>query len=194
MSTLGEIESALKTCLEEGNDKISLLHCVSSYPCPIEFSNLNKIGTLAKSFGVISGFSDHTIETTTPSIAIACGARIIEKHITLDKGMDGPDHNFSLTPNEMNEMVSLARQVEKSLSNHQITKSPAELSSKQNLRRSIYAAFDLSAGDVITEDCIAIKSPGDGLPVKYLNLIIGKRLISSVKKDFPLSWELFLNS
>ena len=160
MSSLGEIEDAIEACLEEGNNKISVLHCVSSYPCPLEFTNLSKIKNITDTFGVISGFSDHTIETITPSIAVASGARVIEKHITLDKGMDGPDHNFSLTPNEMFEMVKLVRKIEASLSGHSLSKSPAELSSKQNLRRSIYAAQDLYSGDVLTEKCISIKSPG----------------------------------
>ncbi len=80
------------------------------------------------------------------------------------------------------------------MDDHQISKSPAELTSKQNLRRSIYAAIDLHVGDIITEECIAIKSPGDGLPVKYLNTIMGKRLLKSINKDYPLNWDLFLNS
>mgnify|MGYP001318265845 FL=1 len=105
--------------------------------------------------------------------------------------MDGPDHNFSLTPSEMVEMVSLVRKIEVSLSGHSLSKSPAELSSKQNLRRSIYAAQDLFSGDILTEECISIKSPGDGLPVKYLDLIIGKRLIGNISKDYPLNWKLF---
>ena len=193
MSSLGEIEVAVEACLEEGNDRIAVLHCISSYPCPIEFTNLNRIKTISDTFGVISGFSDHTIETITPSLAIASGARIVEKHITLDKGMDGPDHNFSLIPNEMIEMVTLVRKVEKSLSNHQLKKSPAELLSKQNLRRSIYAAIDLNPGDIITEDCIAIKSPGDGLPVKYLDIILNKRINGNIKKDYPINWDLFFN-
>ena len=106
--------------------------------------------------------------------------------------MDGPDHNFSLVPHEMKEMVSLARKAEKAISSDDNTSS-AELSSKQNLRRSIYASTNLSAGDIITPEAICIKSPGDGIPAKYYDLLIGKRLILSIEQDYPLSWKNFLN-
>ncbi len=192
MAKLGDIETAIEICLKNSNNKIAVLHCVSSYPCPLEYINLSRITEITETFKVIGGLSDHTVEIETPSLAVVGGARIVEKHITLDKGMDGPDHNFSLTPNEMNKMVSLVRKTELALKNNEQS-SPAELSSKQNLRRSIYAAFDLKPGDVITEENLAIKSPGDGIPVKYFDILIGKRIISEVKKDFPLTWSNFFN-
>ena len=136
--------------------------------------------------------SDHTSGVIIGAVSVMYGASIVEKHITLDKGMDGPDHNFSLTPNEMSKMVSLVRKTELALKNNE-KNSPAELSSKQNLRRSIYAKFDLNPGDVITEQNLSIKSPGDGIPVKYFDILIGKRIISAVKKDFPLNWSHFFN-
>ena len=98
MSSFGDIELAINECLENGNNQIAVLHCISSYPCPLEFSNLGRINELSRTFGIISGLSDHTEETITPSLAVVAGAKIIEKHITLDKGMDGPDHIFSLIP------------------------------------------------------------------------------------------------
>ena len=182
---------AIEICLKNGNNNIAVLHCVSSYPCPIEYINLKKIAHIAKTFNVVSGLSDHTKEIETPSLAIVSGARIIEKHITLDKGMDGPDHKLSLNPVEMKKMVDLSRKAELAIKNND-TYSPAELASKQNLRLDIYAAYDLNQGDVITEKNLSIKSPGDGIPVKFIDILMGKRIISAVKKDFPLRWSNFL--
>ena len=193
MANLGEIETAINICLENDNPNIALLHCVSSYPCDIEFSNLGRIKQINNSFGVITGFSDHTQEYYTPSLAVALGARIIEKHITLDKGMDGPDHNFSLEPHEMKKMVVLIRKSEKAISNHQIEKSTAELISRQNLRRSIYASSDLKTGDIATAETLIIKSPGDGIPAKFYDLILNKRIIKDIFADNPFDWSHFFN-
>ena len=193
MSSFGDIELAINICLENGNDKIAVLHCISSYPCPLEFSNLGRISELSRTFGIISGLSDHTEETITPSLAVVAGAKIIEKHITLDKGMDGPDHIFSLTPPEMSEMVNILRKTEKAIYYNPFRTSPAELNTKQNLRRSIYSAIEISPGDIITEEVLSIKSPGDGIPAKYYDILIGKRAIQKVEPDHPLKWSHFFN-
>lgn len=144
-------------------------------------------------FKVIPGFSDHTVETITPAFSVSMGSRIIEKHVTLDKGLDGPDHNFSLTPNEMKETISLINNVQHAINGIGFSSSDVELIAKSNLRRSIYANGDLKRGDVMTMENIAIKSPGDGIPVKYLDLILGKRIITEVDDDFPLKWSDFFN-
>ena len=191
MSSFGEIETAINECLLNGNNKIAVLHCVSSYPCPIEFSNLSRIREISRTFGVITGYSDHTEEIITPSLAVVAGAKIIEKHVTLDKGMDGPDHIFSLTPPEMNEMVNILRKTEKSLVYNAFMSSPAELNAKQNLRRSIYAC-EINQGDIITEEVLSIKSPGDGIPAKYYDILLGKRAIQKIDLDHPLKWSHFL--
>ena len=193
MSSFGDIELAINECLENGNNQIAVLHCISSYPCPLEFSNLGRINELSRTFGIISGLSDHTEETITPSLAVVAGAKIVEKHITLDKGMDGPDHIFSLTPPEMSEMVKLLRKTEKAIYYNAFRSSPAELNAKQNLRRSIYSASNINPGDVITEDTLSIKSPGDGIPVKYYDILIGKRAIQKIEADHPLKWSHFFN-
>ncbi len=193
MATLGEIEAAVDVVLSEGNSELSVLHCVSSYPCPLEASNLSRIDLIKKAFGVISGFSDHTVEPHTPAFSMALGARVIEKHVTLDKGLDGPDHNFSLVPSEMEIMISLIKNIHAAINGHGFKASDVELSAKSNLRRSLYANGQLSAGDVMTLENISIKSPGDGLPVKYLNLILGKKISRKVEDDFPLAWDDFFN-
>ena len=163
--------------LAEGNNKISVLHCVSSYPCPLESSNLSRIDLIAKTFNIISGFSDHTVEHHTPAFSMTMGARVIEKHITLDKGLDGPDHNFSLVPSEMKLMMKLIHSIHEAINGNGFSPSNIELSAKSNLRRSLYAKGELNRGDVMTLENIAIKSPGDGIPVKFLHLILGKRII-----------------
>lgn len=193
MATIGEIDDAIQCVFRAGNEKVCVLHCVSSYPCPIEQSNLSRIGKIRETFGVISGYSDHTIEVVTPAFAILQGARVIEKHVTLDKGLDGPDHNFSLVPEEMAQMVDLVSQAYAATRGNGLRTSDAELSAKSNLRRSLYAASTMGPGDIITESTLAIKSPGDGLPVKYRDIVLGRRLIKSVSEDSPLTWEHFLN-
>lgn len=193
MATIGEIEDAINAVLATGNKDIAVLHCVSSYPCPIEDSNLRRIKMIQDTFKVIPGFSDHTVETITPAFSVSMGSRIIEKHVTLDKGLDGPDHNFSLTPNEMKETISLINNVQHAINGIGFSSSDVELIAKSNLRRSIYANGDLKRGDVMTMENIAIKSPGDGIPVKYLDLILGKRIITEVDDDFPLKWSDFFN-
>lgn len=193
MASIGEIEDAINTVLKEGNEKICVLHCVSSYPCDIEHANLGRIKLISDTFNVISGYSDHTIEVETPSIALAAGARVIEKHVTLDKGLDGPDHNFSLEPKDMKRMVQLAQSVQKAINGVGFMPSDAELSAKANLKRSLYAKLDLKRGDVMTLENISIKSPGDGIPAKYFNILVGKRIIQDVTEDYPLRWEHFFN-
>lgn len=193
MASVGEIELAIDTVLSEGNQNLAVLHCVSSYPCPVEAANLTRINLIKDTFGVVPGYSDHTVEDFMPAFAMTLGARVIEKHVTLSKGLDGPDHNFSLVPSEMKSMIQLMNKVHKSMNGNGFRSSDIELSAKSNLRRSIYASGDLSRGDVITYENIAIKSPGDGIPVKYLDLILGKRVIQNIEDDFPLSWEHFFN-
>jgi sialic acid synthase SpsE len=152
-------------------------------------ANLSRIKRISDSFGVITGFSDHTLETITPSLAVSLGARVIEKHVTLGKEMDGPDHNFSLVPDEMIEMVDLIRKTEKALNSHQMDISSSELNAKQNLRRSIYAAREIHPGERLCRDSLVIKSPGDGIPADQYDFILDKELKVGIKEDFPLKWE-----
>jgi len=193
MASFGEIEDAIQICLHAGNEKLMILHCVSSYPCPLELANLSKIKRLSDAFGVITGYSDHTVECETPALSVIAGARIIEKHVTLNKGMDGPDQHFSLNPDEMRRMVGLVRKAEASINYHQLDESSAELSSKQNLRRSIYTSCSLGPGDMLTSETMAIKSPGDGIPARYFELLLGRRILRHIDSDSPLSWDDVLN-
>jgi N,N'-diacetyllegionaminate synthase len=193
MATIGEIDDAIQCVLRAGNDQICVLHCVSSYPCPINQSNLSRITRIRDTFGVVSGYSDHTVEIYTPAFAVLQGARVIEKHVTLNKGLDGPDHNFSLNPIEMSEMVDLVKKAHEALNGMGLRGSEAELTAKANLRRSLYAACNMGPGDIFTESALAIKSPGDGIPVRYRDIILGKRLLKGISEDTPLTWGHFLN-
>ncbi len=193
MASIGEIEEAINAVLAEGNAEIAVLHCVSSYPCPIEDSNLGRINLIHQTFGVVAGYSDHTTEYYTPAFSLAMGARVIEKHITLDKGFDGPDHHFSLIPSEMTLMMDLVLNIQQAINGNNFRASDIELIAKSNLRRSLYAKGDIDRGDIVNLQNISIKSPGDGIPVKYLHLILNKRIIKSVKDDEPIDWSNFFN-
>ena len=193
MATMGEVETAIDIMIEAENPNVVVLHCVSAYPCDIRLANLARIKKIGDTFDVIPGYSDHTVEVETPALAAVLGARVIEKHITLNKGSDGPDQHFSLEPEEMARMVNLVRKSEAAIEANKSDIAGFELTARQNLRRSIYAAVDLGPGDLITPDSIVIKSPGDGLPAKYYDVIIGRRLISEVKEDHPLAWDNLLN-
>ena len=148
-----------------------------------------RIKRIADTFGVIVGYSDHTIEHETPALSVIAGARIVEKHVTLDKGMDGPDQHFSIDPYQMGKMVDLVRNAEQSMSSHVMDISPAELAARQNLRRSIYVSCDLGPGDVLNTKTMIIKSPGDGIPARYFDILLGRRLMRGLEADSPLNWD-----
>jgi len=193
MASFGEIEDAIGLCLAAGNPNVMVLHCVSSYPCALEFANLPRIKRIAESFGVIAGYSDHTIEHETPALSVIAGARIVEKHVTLDKGMDGPDQHFSINPDEMIKMIDLVRKAEGAIAPHPMDVSPAELAAKQNLRRSIYISCDLGPGDMLTAETMVIKSPGDGIPARYYDILLGRRILRNIESDSPLTWDDIMN-
>ncbi len=188
MATLGEIESALKWIRQEGEDRVVVLHCVSSYPTPLEQANLRVINTLRSAFNVLVGYSDHTLGITAPLVAVALGAKVIEKHFTLDKDLPGPDHGASLNPDELMSMIREIRSVERALGDGEKRLMPVEVENKKVSRKSIVARHDLKAGTVLTEDEVALKRPEGGLSPKFLPLILGKPLAVDVKKDEFIQW------
>lgn len=189
MSTLGDIEEAVNAVLEVGNPNLILLHCVSSYPATAAESNLSMIPRLAETFGVISGFSDHFPENFLIPPAIAMGARVIEKHITLDRSMKGPDHIFSLEPSDLKLMAEQAKATFIAIGNGIKTISPGEYRTVQRLRRSLFARVAIPAGVVITRDMVVIKSPGIGILPKYLDLIVGRQARTFIDADHPIIWD-----
>jgi len=189
MSTLGDIEEAVNTVLEAGNPNLILLHCVSSYPASAAESNLRMIPRLAESFQVVSGFSDHFPESFLVPPAIALGARVIEKHVTLNHSLKGPDHIFSLEPLELKSMVAQAQATFTALGNGIKAISAGEYRTVQRLRRTLFARVAIPAGTTIAREMLIIKSPGIGILPKYIDLIVGRQARAHINADHPITWD-----
>jgi len=185
MATLGEIEDAIFVLMKYGaeRDKLTVLHCNTEYPTPMEDVNLKAMLTIGQAFGVNIGYSDHTLGIEVPIAAVALGATVIEKHFTLDRNLKGPDHKASLEPYELKSMVTAIRNIEKAIGGSG-RKEPS-ISESRNVaiaRKSIHLNKNLSKGQVITEDDIISLRPGDGIsPMEWEN-IIGKKLIIDKNK------------
>lgn len=188
MATLGEIEEAVASVLEVGNPNLILMHCVSSYPCAAADANLLMIPKLASTFGVVSGFSDHFPGIFLDPVAVGLGARVIEKHITLDKSMKGPDHIFSLLPHEVVQLVDECNLTFTALGSGVKTVSSSEIRSLQKLRRSLFAKVDILEGQMISPDMLTIKSPGIGILPRYIDIISGRVAKKYIAKDSPINW------
>ncbi len=182
MCEMQDIEAALKVLTDNGlsKDKISILHCNTEYPTPFKDVNLLAMNELQERFGVRVGYSDHTKGIEVPIAAVALGAEIIEKHFTLDRNMEGPDHKASLEPDELKAMVSAIRNIELALGDGHKTVSKSERKNIAVARKSIVAAKNIKAGEVFSENNLAVKRPGNGIsPMDWEN-VIGK----TAKKDF----------
>lgn len=189
MASEEEIEEAVTTAREAGCNDMILLHCISSYPAPIDQANLRQIPELTRRFGVISGLSDHTMGTTAAVTAVALGACVIEKHFTLSRQDKGPDSEFSLEPQEMERLCVETEDAWNALGKAGYMRKEAEEKSKI-FRRSVYFVRDLAKGAEITRDDIRRIRPGMGLTPKFLDQIIGRKTITQVKKGTPTSWDL----
>ena len=182
MCEMQDIEAALKVLTDNGlsKDKISILHCNTEYPTPFKDVNLLAMNELKERFSVKIGYSDHTKGIEVPIAAVALGAEIIEKHFTLDRNMEGPDHKASLEPDELKAMVSAIRNIELALGDGHKTISESERKNIAVARKSIVAAKDIKAGEVFNENNLTVKRPGNGIsPMDWEN-VIGK----TAKKDF----------
>ncbi len=173
IATKQEIADVVKICKNEGNEDIILLKCTSAYPAPLEDANLLTIKDLADTFDVISGFSDHTLGTTAPIVAVTLGAKVIEKHFILDKSIGGPDADFSLDKKEFLQMIQAIRDTEKLLGKVDYTMSEKKLNSRF-FSRSLYVCKDIKKGEKFTNKNVKSIRPGYGLHPKYLNDLIGK--------------------
>ena len=169
-----DIELAVKTCRDAGNNDITLLKCTSSYPAPVEEANLIMMQQFAKDFGVKVGLSDHTLGTTVPVVATALGAAVIEKHFILDKSIGGPDASFSLDEKEFTEMVKAVRDAEKAVGNISYETTEKQKAGKA-FARSLYVAEDIKEGELFTEKNIRSVRPGFGMHPKYYRDIVGLR-------------------
>jgi pseudaminic acid synthase len=180
-----EIEEAVTTARDSGCKDLILLHCISSYPAPIDQANLKQIPELSKRFNVLSGLSDHTMGTVASVTAIAMGASIIEKHFTLSRKDKGPDSDFSLEPTELKQLCLDTKAAWAALGKFGYERKPAE---KENLkfRRSLYFVKDIKEGEVITTEHVRSIRPGFGISPKYLNQIIGKKSKHAICRGTPV--------
>lgn len=188
MATLGEVERAVRTIRELNNGELILLHCTTNYPCPPEEVNLRAMLTLRQAFDTRVGYSDHTLGSEVPVAAVALGAEIIEKHITLDKHMEGPDHSASLDPGEFREMVRQIRAIEVALGNGVKWPNPSEEKIKHLVRRRIVAAHELAAGTCLDWAHLEFKRANKGLFVELAETIIGRCTAKTLAADEPLDW------
>ena len=183
MCNVDEIREAISLLKEHGAGEIRLLHCTTEYPTPYEDVNLRAMATLEKEFGVKVGYSDHTKGIEVPIAAVAMGATIIEKHFTLDKNMEGPDHKASLEPTELKAMVDAIRNIEKAVGDGVKKPAQSEIKNINIARKSIVAKCDIKKGEILTEANITTKRPGDGInPMKW-NEVIGSSAVRDFKED-----------
>lgn len=185
MSTMDEVEWALNILNDSGasNNKITLLHCNTEYPTPMKDVNLRAMLAIGEKLGVQVGYSDHTIGIEIPIAAVAMGARVIEKHLTLDKKMQGPDHSASIEPDEFSLMCKSIRNIEKALGDGIKRPTPSEIINRSIVRKSIVAKTHINIGEIFTEENIGVKRPGTGLSPMQWDFVIGKRAKVSFKPD-----------
>lgn len=183
MATAAEVKEAINTVRKAGNQRIVLLHCMSSYPADAKLANLRAIQSMQKQFGVSVGYSDHTIGYETALAAVALGACVIEKHFTIDRSLPGPDQKLSLEPDELKRLINGIRIVELALGNGVKRPVKAEKPIASLVRRSLVAACDIPAGTELTEKHIAIKRPGTGLVPAMLTKLIGHRTTKYIKQE-----------
>lgn len=191
MAAVGEIDEAVRTFTATGNRQLCLLHCVSEYPARPESVNLRFIPTLGGMFPFPVGFSDHTLGIGTAIGAVSLGAKVIEKHLTLDRTMEGPDHHYALQPDEFIAMGTNIRAVEKALGSSMKTVSAEEKRKSGLYWRSIHAAENLPEGTVLTETHVSIVRPNDGLHPRHLDDIIGMTVARAVPAGTALTWDSF---
>ncbi|MGM0520435.1 MAG: pseudaminic acid synthase [Campylobacterota bacterium] len=187
IATIDEIQDAVDICKSVGNEDIVLLKCTSAYPAALEDANLATIPNLAQTFGVMSGFSDHTLGTTAPIVATTLGAKVIEKHFILDKSIGGPDAAFSLDKKEFTQMIQAVRDTEKLMGKVDYTMTEKKEKSRQ-FARSLYVSQDIKKGEVFTKENIRSVRPGYGMHPKYLKTILGE----TAQRDYEFGERLNL--
>ena len=190
MANDNEILEAIEAALEGGCEQLAILHCVSGYPAPASDYNLKTLLDMQERFGVVVGLSDHTIDNTSAILSVAMGSSIIEKHITLNRNGGGPDDSFSI---EESELTELCRSVKLSWQSLGKVDYGIKASEKESVkfRRSLYFVKDIKSGNLITSEHVKSIRPGYGLPPKYLNKVIGSRMIKDGTKGMPVNFDMF---
>jgi len=185
MATLGEIEAAIDAVEQAGTprDRITLLHCTTEYPTPMDEVNLSAMVNMGKAFGVPVGYSDHTQGIEVPIAAVALGATVIEKHFTLDRTLPGPDHRASLEPAELKAMVAGIRNIEKAMGDGIKRPGPGELKNKPIARKSLVAAQPIREGEPFTADNLTAKRPGTGISPMRWDEVVGRKAARNFEED-----------
>ena len=185
MADMGEIEDALNVLINAGSKRedIRILHANTMYPTPMEDVNLKAMVTIGKAFDLVYGYSDHTLGIEVDIAAVAMGAQVIEKHFTLDKTMNGPDHKASLEPDELNAMVLAIRNIELALGDSVKRPSKSETSNIKVARKSIVAQMDIKKGDLFSEENLSVKRPGNGISPMQWDEILGQVAQKDYKED-----------
>lgn len=192
MATFLEIEKSLAVLLNAGipKEKISILHCNTEYPTPMKDVNLLAMTAIGDLLEVKCGYSDHTIGIEVPIAAVALGARVIEKHFTLNRNMEGPDHLASLEPSELKEMILAIRNIELAISGSGLKEpSSSEIKNIQIARKSIHISQSIPKGTILNQTHLIMKRPGDGISPMDIDMVIGKRLVLDLDSDSKLQWE-----
>lgn len=192
MSNMEEISAALSVLANNGisKEQICILHCNTEYPTPFEDVNLKAMCSIQNHFNVEVGYSDHTLGIEVAVAAVALGAKVIEKHFTISRAMEGPDHSASLEPDELKEMVKSIRNIEKALSGNGIkAPSPSELKNKTAARKSIHINTALNTNDRVERHHLDIKRPGDGINPMQIDEVVGKKIKTDLQADSKLKWE-----
>jgi len=183
MSTLAEVDTALSELKNAGASDITLLHCTTNYPCPMADVNLNAMLTLKEAFKIPVGYSDHTEGIEVPVAAVAMGAKVIEKHFTLDRNMEGPDHLASTEPAEFKKMVDSIRNIEKALGTGEKLPTKSEIDISNVVLKRCVASRQIKNGEIFNENNLTVKRNDKGLPSKYWDLLIGKK----ATKDYEIN-------
>jgi N-acetylneuraminate synthase len=189
MASREELDEAVSTLRSAGCRQLALLKCTSAYPAPAEEMNLRAIPALAETYRTPVGLSDHTLTQAAAIAAVALGASIVEKHITLSRAAPGPDSAFSLEPAEFKSMVEAIRVTERSLGQATFEPGPHE-SRSRGFRRSLFVVADMAEGEMFTPANVRSIRPAHGLPPKHLPKILGRRAACAISRGTPLSWPL----
>lgn len=190
-STMADIDDAVRTIRNNNNSNFALLHCVSTYPTPYNELNLRIMDTIKSAYQCQTGFSDHSEGYLSSVAAVCMGAKIIEKHFTLDKNASGPDHFFSLDPEELKSLVDSIRLVEKTFGSPVKEVSNHETTVYKRASRSIVASKTINKGDILSSDNLTFKRPGLGIKPKYIDIIQGKKANKRYDEDDAIKWEDF---
>jgi N-acetylneuraminate synthase/N,N'-diacetyllegionaminate synthase len=186
MSTLAQVAVAYDTLINAGAPSVSLLHCTTNYPCPYDEVNLRAMQTLKDAFKCQVGYSDHTMGTEIPVAAVAMGAEIIEKHFTLDRNMEGPDHKASLEPQELKHMVQQIRHIETALGDGIKRPNKSEAENAKVVQKSILAKKPIMKGENLTEDKLTVKRTGEGISASLWDSVIGAPAVKDFNIDEPI--------